>query len=58
MKSWKTTLHGAVGAAITAVSLYTQSGGNLADWKLYLFPVLIAVFGYVSKDAGVTGTDK
>jgi hypothetical protein len=58
MKSYKTTILGAIGAAITAVSLYTQSGGNLADWKLYLFPVLIAVFGYVSKDAGVTGPDK
>jgi len=58
MKNWRTTLLGAVGAAISAITLYTQSGGNLGDWKLYVFPALIAAFGYLSKDAGVTGTAK
>jgi hypothetical protein len=56
IKNWKTTLLGAVGAALTAVTIYAKSGGDLADWKLYVIPALIAAFGYVSKDAGVTGT--
>lgn len=56
MKNWKTTLLGAIGAALTAVTIYIQSGGDLSDWKLYILPVLVAVFGYVSKDAGITGT--
>jgi hypothetical protein len=56
MRNWKTTLIGAVGAALTAVTLYVQNGGNLSDWKLYAIPALIAAFGFVSKDAGVTGT--
>jgi len=56
MTNWKTTLIGAVGAALAAVTLYAQNGGDLSDWKLYALPALIAAFGYVSKDAGVTGT--
>jgi hypothetical protein len=57
IKNWKTTLLGAVGAALTAVTIYVQNGGDLADWKLYAIPALVAAFGYVSKDAGITGTD-
>lgn len=58
MKNWKTSLIGCVGAAITAISIYQNNGGNLSDWKLYLFPVLLAIWGVVQKDAGVTGKDK
>ena len=58
MKNWKTTLLGAVGSAISAITLYAQSGGDLGDWKLYVVPAVIAAFGFVSKDAGVSGTAK
>jgi len=58
MKNWKTLLIGAMGGALAAIHLYVQNGGNLADWKLYAIPVVIAAFGYVAKDAGVTGPDK
>jgi len=58
MKNWKTTLLGAFSAAVAAITLYTQSGGNLSDWKLYVVPALLAAWGYVQKDAGVSGTAK
>ena len=41
-----TTVLGAVGAAIAAVQIYSANGGNLADWKLWIVPVLVAVYGY------------
>jgi hypothetical protein len=58
MTNWKTTVTGALLAAITAISIYTTNGGDFSDWKLWLFPVLLAVFGYLAKDAGVTGPKK
>lgn len=58
MKNWKTTLVGAISAAFVAIATYAQSGGDLADWKLYVFPALTAIWGYVQKDAGVTGIAK
>ena len=56
MKNWKTTVIGAVTAAVTAAGTYATNGGNLGDWKLWVLPVLIAAWGVVQKDAGVTGT--
>lgn len=56
MKNWKTTALGAVAAAFTAVSIYATNGGNLGDWKLWVGPALAAIWGYVQKDAGITGT--
>lgn len=47
----KTTLIGALLAGATAISTYQTNGGNLADWKLYAIPVLLAVLGYLAKDA-------
>lgn len=56
MKNWKTTLLGAAAAAIVAVSTYSTNGGDLADWKLWAGAAVAALFGYFTKDAGVTGT--
>lgn len=56
MTNWKTTLVGILGSVATWFGTYTQNGGNLSDWKLWVFPVLILVFGYLSKDFTSTGT--
>lgn len=55
MKNWKTTTLGLIGAALTFLQTYTTNGGNLSDWKLYIFPLVVALFGYFSKDMNVTG---
>lgn len=56
MKNWKTTVIGALLAAVMAVATYQANGGDLADWKLWVLPALIAGLGWLAKDAGVTGT--
>jgi len=56
MKSWKTTIVGAIVAAIVAIQPIIETG--VIDWKKVGIAALIAVFGYVAKDADVTGTSK
>lgn len=56
MKNWKTTILGAIGAAIVAIQPIIESG--VIDWKAVGIAALIALFGYLSKDAGVSGTAK
>ena len=58
MKNYRTTLVGAALAGLTFVSQFQANGGNLADWKLWVIPFLIAVLGYVAKDAGAGGSIK
>jgi hypothetical protein len=58
MKNYKTTIAGAILAALAFVQTFQANGGNLNDWKLWLIPAVIAAMGYVAKDAGVTGTAK
>ena len=58
MKNWKTTLMGSIGMVLSFIALYVQNGGNLSDWKLWVLPLLVQVWGYIQKDAGVTGKDK
>jgi hypothetical protein len=55
LKSYKTTIIGLVGAALTFLYQYQTNGGNLTDWKLYTLPLLIALFGAYTKDHNVTG---
>lgn len=55
-QNWKTTLAG-VGAAAGYAALTAMSGGAVAA-KDILIAAGIAVLGYLSKDAGVTGTGK
>lgn len=47
----KTTIIGALLAAASAVGTYQANGGDLADWKLYVLPALIAGLSYFTKDA-------
>jgi hypothetical protein len=56
MKNWKTTLVGAILAVVIAVQPIIATGS--IDWKAVALAALIAVLGYVAKDAGVTGTAK
>lgn len=55
MKNWRTTLIGAVLAGLSFLAIYQSNGGALDNWQQWIIPVLIAVMGYVAKDAGVTG---
>jgi hypothetical protein len=55
MKNYKTTFIGAALAVLTVVQSHTESGASLTDWKTYLIPALLALFGYLAKDAGVSG---
>ncbi len=54
MKDWKTTIAGAVLAAVVAVQPIVESGN--IDWKDLAFAALIAAFGYLAGDKQTTGT--
>jgi len=56
MKSWKTTIIGAIAAAFIAIQPMISTGE--IDWKSVGIAALVALFGYLTKDAGVTGTEK
>lgn len=53
MKSWKTTLLGALLAITVAVQPLITTG--TIDWKAVTIAVLIAALGYFAKDHDVTG---
>lgn len=55
MKNWKTTLIGALLAGLSFLAIYQSNGGALDKWQQWIIPALIAVMGYLAKDAGVTG---
>ena len=52
MKSWKTTIVGAILAVIVAIQPIIETG--VIDWKKIGLAALIAVFGYLAKDATAT----
>ena len=56
MKSWRTTLTGAILAIVIAVEPIISTG--VIDWKRVGMGALIALMGYLAKDAGVSGTGK
>lgn len=53
MKSYKTTIIGLILAIIVAVQPMIATGE--INWKAVGMAALIAAFGFVSKDANVTG---
>jgi hypothetical protein len=57
MKSWKTTIVGALLAGLAFLSIYQSNGGDLAHWQQWVLPFLIAALGWVAKDSNVSGTD-
>jgi hypothetical protein len=52
MTSWRTTIIGAVLAVIIAVQPIIETG--TIDWKKVGIAALVALFGYLAKDAGAT----
>lgn len=56
MRNWKTTIIGAIGAVFTVVWPYFQTGN--VDIKDAVSAGVLALLGYLAKDAGVTGTEK
>lgn len=56
MKNWKTTLIGAIGAVFTVVWPLLQTGS--VDIKDAVSAGVLALLGYLAKDAGITGAAK
>jgi hypothetical protein len=56
--NWKTTILGAVFAALVATQTFTSAGGDLTDWKQWLIPVLIAGLGALMPDPKSGGGSK
>jgi hypothetical protein len=48
--NWQTTVAGALAAAATAITLIVQQGNSITDWKTWILPAAIAIFGFVSGD--------
>lgn len=59
MKNWKTTVLGAIAAILVAIQpiIDAASGGEI-NWTQLAFAAALAVMGYFTKDAGVSGTQK
>lgn len=57
MKSWKTSLAGALGAAwMVAQPIITNGNFDLKrDWKNVVGAAIIAIFGFLVKDFNTTG---
>lgn len=59
MKNWRTTLVGGLLALLLAIQpLIEAAGTGDIDWKQLAVAGIVAVFSYLSKDAGVSGTQK
>lgn len=59
MKNWKTTIIGCGMAVLLAVQpLIDFANGADINWLQVGFAACVALFGYLSKDAGVSGTEK
>lgn len=58
MKNWRTTIIGCGMAVLLAIQpLVDFAQGNEINWMQVGFAALIAIFGYLSKDAGVSGKE-
>lgn len=56
MKNWKTTLIGGALALLAWLDIYQRDGGDLANWRQWVIPALVALLGAVSKDFNVSGS--
>jgi len=56
MRNWKTSLIGAIGAVFTVIWPLVQTGS--VDLKDVISAGVLALLGYLAKDAGVSGTEK
>ena len=50
MTNPKTNIAGILLAGFTALAIYQQNGGNLADWKQWVIPACVAMLAFYSKD--------
>ncbi len=50
MKDWKTTIAGALLAGALVLQTHLQAGHALDDWKTWLAPVCIGIFGFLARD--------
>lgn len=58
MKSWRTTIIGCGMAVLLAIQpLIEMAQGGDVNYLQIGFAALIAIFGYLSKDAGVSGKE-
>jgi hypothetical protein len=46
----KTTILGLLAAVAATIQTTAQDGNSIADWKTWILPVTLAIFGYLSKD--------
>lgn len=59
MKNYRTTILGAIAAILVAIQpIIEAAGGGEINWTQLAFAAALAVMGYLSKDAGVSGTQK
>ena len=60
MMNWRTTLAGAIGAAAINIqnALSLINGEPINNWMAIITGAVIAVLGYLAKDAGMSGTTK
>lgn len=59
MKNWRTTIIGATLAVLMAIQPFVDLvEGQEVNWLQVAFSACFALFGYLSKDAGVSGTTK
>lgn len=55
MKNWRTTIVAFGAAAVVVAKSVIVEGHSLSDWKIWVIPALIQLFGLLAKDAAVTG---
>ncbi len=53
MKNWRTTIAGALAAAVIAIQPIVATGN--VDWKAVGVAAAVAALGYFAKDNNVTG---
>jgi len=50
MNNSKTTIAGALAATAAAILIVVQQGHDIADWKTWILPASLALFGFLAKD--------
>ena len=50
MNNYKTTIAGALAATAAAILIVVQQGHDIADWKTWVLPAALALFGFLAKD--------
>ena len=51
IKNYNTTIAGLIGAGLLALVAQLEGGCLVTDWKCWVTPVIIAVLGFLARDA-------